>query len=105
MRAGQLDKPIEIYQPNVTVDEFGHQSTDYVKIYETRANVSHKTGSREAVNDEVIYVYSKTFKVRSYVPVGDFCWIKYNGKFWRILQIEPDKRMQQLTIETELVNE
>ena len=40
-----------------------------------------------------------------YVPIEDFDWIKYNGKFWRIQQIEKDKPKQQLTIETELVND
>lgn len=105
MNAGILNEIIEIYEPNITIDEFGNQHTDYIKKYETRASVSHRSGSRETTNEEVIYVYSKTFKVRMYVPIEEFDWIKYNGKFWRIQQIEKDKPKQQLTIETELVND
>ena len=99
MNAGILNEIVEIYEPNISIDEFGNQHT------ETRASVSHKSGNRESTNNEVIYVYSKEFKLRLYVPIDDFDLIKYNNKFWRINQIEKDKPKQTIIVQTELVND
>ncbi len=105
MNAGILNEIVEIYEPNISIDEFGNQHTDYIKKYETRASVSHKSGNRETTNNEVVYVYSKEFRFRIYVPINDFDLVKYNDKFWRINQIEKDKPKQQIIVQTELVND
>lgn len=105
MNAGILNEIVEIYEPNISIDEFGNQHTDYIKKYETRASVSHKSGNRETTNNEVVYAYSKEFRFRIYVPINDFDLVKYNDKFWRINQIEKDKPKQQIIVQTELVND
>lgn len=105
MNAGILNEIIEIYQPSITIDEYGNQSTDYKLKYTTRAKVSHNSGNREVQDNEVVYIYNKEFIVRMYIEIGDFDRIKWNGKFWRVLQIEPNKEYQEIKVNTELVNE
>ncbi len=62
-------------------------------------------GTREILNNEIFYDYSKTFVVRIYVDVLDTDRIKYCDKYYRVISIEPDWHLQQKTILAELVNE
>ena len=105
MIAGILNEVIEIWTPTIVRDEFGNQHTEYQYNFSTRASVSHKTGNRQIDNDEVVYIYSKTFKVSYYHNIDEFSHIKWNGKMYRIMEIEPNKRTQELTIETELIDD
>lgn len=105
MNAGKLTEIIEVWKPEITRDEYGNQRTTYRLAYSTRAFVSHKSGGREVANDEIVYIYSKTFKVRLYHQISDFDRIKWNGKFYKIMEIEPNKEFQELTIETEQIDE
>lgn len=105
MIAGLLKDRIEIWQPLVVRDEYGNQKTTYQFKTSTRAKIDNVKGERAEENDEVVYVYTKTFHVRIYVNVGDFDRIKWNGKFYRLLNIEPNKERQELKIETQLINE
>ena len=105
MRAGILNEVIAIYRQVEQQSEYGDISTSYQEISKTRAKVNHSLGSREIQNDEIFYDYSKTFQVRFYVDVMDTDRIKYGGKFYRVISIEPDAHQQQKTILTELVNE
>ena len=105
MRAGLLTERIEILQPDVATNDFGEETTNWVSIYTTKARLVHTGGNRMNVNDEILYTYTKTFQIRNYVPVQDFYRILWNGKQYRILDIEPEKQQQQITIKTELVND
>lgn len=105
MRAGTLTEIIEIYEPEIISNEYGEQTTEYTLKYTTRARLLHRGGSRSFVNDELVYPYSKEFIVRIYVPVSDLDRIKWNDQFYTILDITPDKQLQQITIRCELVND
>lgn len=105
MRAGLLSERIEILQPDVATNDFGEESTNWVSIYTTKARLVHTGGNRTIQNDEIFYSYTKTFQIRNYVPVQEYDRILWNGKQYRILDIEPDKQQQQITIKTELVND
>ena len=56
----------------------------------------HKGGNRTLSNDEVAYQYTKTFQVRHYIMVNEYDRIQWNGKIYRILDIEPDKQQMLL---------
>lgn len=105
MKAGLLNETISIFRQMEMQSDFGDISTTYKEVNTTRANVEHKLGERTVQNNEIFYDYSKTFVVRFYVDVIDTDWIKYGTKFYRVISIEPDKKKQQKTILTELVNE
>lgn len=103
MYAGLLNEKIEIYDFTMTKSIIGVVTSTINKVYETRAKVSHRGGSRTVINEEVVTPYQKTFVVRIYVPVTDTSWIKYNGKYYRVVSIDKDIAMQQQVILTDEV--
>lgn len=105
MRAGLLNKIVEIYEPEITVNSVGEQSTTYQLKSTIRARVVHGSGSRSVENDEVVYPYTKNIQVRIYQDITDFDRVKYDGKLYRILSIETDNELQCKNILMEVVNE
>jgi SPP1 family predicted phage head-tail adaptor len=105
MRAGLLTEPIEIYEKVLQNNQYGEQTEEWVLKYSTKARLVHDGGSRVIQNDEVFFAHTKTFQVRYYVPVEDYDKIKWDGKYYRILNIEPDKMMMNKTIKTELIDD
>lgn len=105
MISGQLTELIQIYKPVIVINEYGEQSTEYKFATATRARLLHDSGNREIVNNELFYSYTKTFVVRHYIKVDDLDRIKWNGKFYKILDITPDKQRMNIEIRTQLINE
>lgn len=94
MKAGQLNEVISIFRQVESQSEYGDISTSYKEVGKTRAKVNHSLGNRGVQNNEIFYDYSKTFVVRIYVDVVDSDRIKYGEKFYRVISIEPDARLQ-----------
>lgn len=105
MRAGSLNKIIQIWSPTTTTNEYGEQVQEYKFKKETRAKVDYVGGQRTISNDEVVYPYTKDFTVRIYVDVQETDIIKYLNKKWRILSIEPIPEYQEKRVNTEVINE
>ena len=105
MRAGLLTESIEIYEKTLVRNDYGEESENWVLKYSTKARLVHDGGGRVIQNDEVFYTHAKTFQVRSYVPVRDYDRIKWNGNYYRILNIEIDKRINNITIKAELIDD
>lgn len=105
MRAGLLNKIIEIYSCTISENDFGHIKPTYSKIYRTRADVKYNSGSRTFEHEEVFFPNNVTFTVRKYVPVELTSRIKYKNNFYRILSIEESDVLNNLKIQTELINE
>lgn len=105
MNAGSLTEVIGIYSPHIFKNEVGEQETEYILKYTTKANKINVSGSRDLENHEVTYNYIKTFEIRIYNNVDEFDRIKYKDKFYRILNIDTNRELQKITIQTELVNE
>lgn len=105
MKAGMLKEVVELYKPLVTKSDFGGTNVSYEKFYTTRAGVLWDSGSRENENNEIFFAQYKTFIMRKYVPITEQSRIKYNNKLYRVLSIEPNKKYNNLTIVTELINE
>lgn len=105
MRAGLLKEPIEIYEPITSSDDYGTQKTIYVFKLKTKARLTHNSGGRATENNEIVFNYSKTFTVRRYINVTELDRIKWNDKYYRILDIEPNKQNQEIKINCELIND
>lgn len=103
--AGLFKEPIEIYDMTSTINDYGERKNTLTKTYSTRAKVSHNSGSRTVIDQEIQTPYIKTFVVRIYVPVLDTSWILYEGKYYRVTSIDTDKDLQQKVIICEIVNE
>lgn len=107
MIAGTLEYNISIYKPVVEEGKYGPGKTVYVPyIRKTRARVINNKGARQQENNEVIYDYTITFCIRSYHKIDEYMRIKYNGRFYRILNIiPPERRINQIQIDAQLINE
>lgn len=105
MKAGLLQELIDIYTPTTIKNDYGEETTSYVWKCSTRARLVHDNGNREIENNEVVFNHVKTFNVRIYVDVHNLDRIKWNDEYYRILDIEPDRKLQQKTIKVELIND
>lgn len=105
MFAGILNEVIEIWRFTKSRNSFGEEVMEKQFHVKTRAGVSHASTRRTVVNDEIQYPYQKFFIVRIYVDVQEDDWIKYKGKFYRILSIEDNDKLQNKKIDVEIVNE
>lgn len=105
MRAGLLTEPIKILQSVLTINDFGEQTETWELKSETRARLVNDGGDRTIINGEIFYSNIKTFQVRLYVDIDDFDRIEWNGRQYRVLNIQPDKGKQNKTIRTEVVND
>lgn len=105
MRAGLLNEIIEIHKPTVVINSVGEQTTTYTLSSTIRARVINNSNNRNVENSEVVYPHNKELQVRIYQDIDDFDRIKFRGKFYRILSLEPDRTMQSLNISIEEINE
>ena len=107
MRAGILNDVIEIWTPTETINDYGERTLTWTKKYTTRANVSWDSGSRTMENSEIVNNYTKTFTVRSYVPVVEKDEIHWQEKKYRIISVEHRKELSfnGILIRTEMINE
>lgn len=105
MQAGQLNEIIEIWKHCFTTNEYGEQADDWQFAKETKAKVSHDSGSKTIENNEVFYSYAKTFTIRYYHNVAEVDRIKYQDKFYRIMSIEKIRQYNQIDLTCELINE
>lgn len=105
MNAGKLKDIITVEEPITIKDEYGASSVQWNKVITTRAYIPHTNGSRTIDNYETFHSYLKTFEVRIYHAITETMRIGYDGKYYRILAIDPDRDRQRLIINTELINE
>lgn len=105
MFAGLLREHIDIYRYTKSTNEYGEQISVASKVYETRAKVSHLSGSRSVINNEIQYPYQKEFVMRINVPILEDDEIRYQNKRWQVLSIDTNIEYQQKIVITELVNE
>lgn len=103
--AGLFNEPIEVYKFFTQKNDYGEEVTYREKVFSTRAKVGHISGSRTVINNEIQTPYVKNFVCRIYVPVFDDSFIKYEGKFYRVISIDTNKDLQQKVVIGEIVNE
>lgn len=106
MQAGLLNELVEIYKPSIDSNEFGEQVQVYIKRVDTKAQVIYdSSGQRNTSNNEIIYNYQKTFKLRRYIELMENYQLKYKGKMYRILSIEDIRQYNHKVVRAELINE
>lgn len=105
MQAGILNEVITILMKHITKNDFGEEKETLVERYITRAKVIYNNGGRTNENKSIFHPYTKSFQVRYYVPVDDYDIIEWNGKQYRVLDVESNREYQYKMINTELVND
>lgn len=105
MVAGRLKEVINILESVVTKNEYGATKTVWTDKIQTKASVEQKTGSRVVVNNEIFNTYTVEFTVWDYHSIKESNRVRWDGNYYLIESIIPDKRKQQLVLVTSLVNE
>lgn len=105
MNAGTLNEIIQLYRCVTYINEYSERTETLELKYTTRANVSWDSGNRSDSNDEIHYIYMKTFRVRSYVPVVETDTIVWQNTKYRILSIEHRRESNEIIIKAEIINE
>ncbi len=105
MIAGILKEVITIKRAAIVKNEFGEQVETWSDVTTTRAYVKQSSSQRSEENGEITYNFIKEFRVRIYVDVQPYDIIIWNGQRYRILSIDKQKDLQQITLQTELINE
>lgn len=106
MIAGALKEVISVEQPKIVKDDFGANKLIWeTAIASTRAKVTYTSGNRANENNEIVFAYNVIFTVRIYHQISENMRIIWKSKKYRILSLESDLSKQQLTINTELINE
>jgi len=103
--AGKYRYDVEVYSPENAKSSVGSNMTTWTKVYTTKADVRFNSGNRSVVENEVFYDYSKVFILRMYVPIGDFDRIKFDGKYYRVINIDRRKEYHDIEVLAELVND
>ena len=103
--AGKLKEVIEIYSNEIIKDEYGQEVETKVLKCSTKPELRHYKGSRNIENSEIVHNYLKSFLVRYYVDVDDYDIIKWDGKYYRVIDIEPNREFQYKTINAEKIND
>ena len=103
--AGQFNEKIEVWKLDRVPNGFGETVVVETHVRDTRAKVTHLSGSRTIRNEEIMYPYSKQFIVRIFEDIDEDMLIVWKGKKYRILSIDTDRERQWKNILTEIVNE
>lgn len=106
MRAGALNEIITVEELKVIKNEYGEeQTTNYVKKFNTRAEVKYNSGQRIADNNELFFAYDLTFTIRYYHDITELDRIIWRGEKYRILSVERNRQWQMINLKCELINE
>lgn len=104
MNSALLKDPVDIYELVTTKTEYGTIQTSYELKYSTRAFVRFNSENMTVSEGEVWFPITRTFIVRSYVPVVETDQIEFEGKRYRILSINKNKYYNNQEINTTLIN-
>lgn len=105
MVAGRYNERIEILKAHSEKTAVGSTTIEWLPEVTTRANVVYNNGNRTIAEGEVFWPISKTFIVRSYVPVTEQDRILFQDKQYRILSVDKRRDYNDIEIHSELVNE
>lgn len=105
MRAGLLTETILIQKSVALETKFSGKTVGYKDYITTKASVYHMSGGRKISAGEVVNNYSVRFIIRFYHRVTADMIIIHQGSKYRILDINPEKSKQSITILAEVINE
>jgi SPP1 family predicted phage head-tail adaptor len=101
MRAGRLDEVICIEYESTVVDPvYGSETVSFVPKLTTRADVTYNNGTETLSNETVVNTHSVNFRIRLRDGVCETDEIVWRGDRYRITNIEVNRRLRHLIIET-----
>ncbi len=105
MRAGLLNEPVTLLRAETEPTAYRSQLVRWVKAFDTKARVRNAGSSMTLANSEEFYGVHAVFTVRIYHKITPTMRIRWRGRDYRILGLDPNRQTMELVIKTELVNE
>lgn len=105
MMAGQYTEDIDVIDIVEVVNDYGEREMVERPICHTKAKVDAESGGRTESANEIVYTHNKTFYVHMYIMVTDNSVIVYEGKKYRVVNIEKRRMYNDLQVIAELINE
>lgn len=105
MNSALLRNQIDIYELVETKTEYGTIKKAYDFKYHTRAYVRFNSENQVISEGEVYYPITRTFIVRSYVPVIETDVIEFEGKRYKIMSINKNLYYANTEIVATLINQ
>lgn len=105
MIAGMLKEIVTIKRASIVKNSFGEEVETWNDVTTTRAFVKQTSSQRTENNNEITYDFTKEFRVRYYVNVQPYDILVWNNQRYRILQLDKQKELQQITLITQLIND
>ena len=105
MIAGILKEIVTIKRAAIVKNSFGEEVETWIDVTTTRAFVKQTTSQRTETNNEITYDFTKEFRVRYYVDVQPYDILVWNNQRYRIIQLDKQKDLQQITLITQLIND
>lgn len=103
--AGLYNTPIRIIKTKYEQDETGSMVKKDDCVICTRARIMHNGGGRGNENGDIAYLYNKQFQIHRYVQCIGYDEVEYQGRRYRILEIEDNEDYQYKMITTEEIND
>lgn len=94
----QMSELITIYERNGNIDSLGQRSETWVKVAQTWASVSTKTGTETIQGSQLMAIATKFFKIRHIAGLRADMRITYESYNYNIIAIGYDRRDNTVTI-------
>lgn len=105
MNAGTMRDIISVESQTITRDEMGGQTQEWKPYWRGKAWVRFSSGSRKAVNGEIVNTMTKKVTVRHHPRFSPDMRLDIDGLKYRILSIDTSKKDMSTTFTVELINE
>lgn len=106
MRAGLLNKMIQVKRPVVTTNTLGEQVMTYVDLYTTRARLVRHSRNRANVEDNMTMTNTITIQVRIYHDIKQNDIVIFDGVTYNVTSVMKLEQEQclEVQLDTQSVN-
>lgn len=106
MRAGLLNKMIQVKRPVVTTNTLGEQVMTYVDLYTTRARLVRHSRNRANVEDNMTMTNTITIQVRIYHDIKQNDIVIFDGVMYNVTSVMKLEQEQclEVQLDTQSVN-
>ena len=105
MQAGLLTEFCEVWRRTYSRNEFGEEIEDYEYLKTIKCGLERDNKSRGVEDPKLVYNDNKTIIVRIHTDIQETDHIKMNGKTYRIININTERKYMRETIDIEKIDE
>lgn len=103
--AGEYKEYVTVYRAEITVNSVGEELEDWKEVTVTRAKVEKTRGNRELIDSEIVYTSERDFTLRHYVDIKEYDHLEYQGKMYKVLNIDYFPERMEKKVTASLIND